>query len=119
MSKIKKRQDSLIGTTREIKTGVGTAWITVNYSEDQPFEVFVNISKAGSDIQADAEAIGRLLSLILRMPDGLTGIERLSEAAAQMRHIGGARPLGDVRSLPDGIAKELERHVEVDNGSLA
>jgi len=116
MSKIKKRPGSLIGSTREIKTGVGTAWITVNYSKDQPFEVFVNISKAGSDIQADAEAIGRLLSLLLRMPDGLTGMERLAEAVDQMRHIGGSRPLGDVRSLPDGIAKELERHLGTVNG---
>ena len=38
----------------------------------QPFEVFVSVGKAGSDTVAVAEAIGRLISLMLRMPSPFT-----------------------------------------------
>ncbi|OYV58079.1 MAG: hypothetical protein B7X01_04070, partial [Acidiphilium sp. 21-62-4] len=36
--------------------------------EEGPMEVFVNVGRAGSDIAALAEALGRLISLNLRLP---------------------------------------------------
>lgn len=119
MRNIKQRNVQLNGQTRKIETGVGTAFVTINDDEDGPFEVFVNISKAGSDIQADAEAIGRLLSFIFRMPDGLTQMERAEEVVYQLKDIGGSRPTGDVRSMPDGVAKALKMHIGVDDGTHA
>ncbi|MFN2225010.1 MAG: hypothetical protein ACK2UY_01865, partial [Anaerolineae bacterium] len=80
-----------------------------------PFEVFANVGKAGSDTAAVAEAIGRLISLALRMPSPLSARERLVEVVDQLAGIGGGRPMGfgpnRVRSLPDAIAQVLARHI--------
>jgi ribonucleoside-diphosphate reductase alpha chain len=73
------------------------------------------VGKAGSDTAAVAEAIGRLISLTLRMPSPLTNQERLTEVIDQLNGIGGQRPMGfgpnRVRSLPDAIAQVLARHI--------
>ena len=47
-----------------METPIGTAFITVNETpEGDPFEVFVQVGKGGSDTMAVAEALGRLISL--------------------------------------------------------
>jgi len=73
--------------------------------------VFCNVGKAGSDTAAVSEAIGRLISLVLRMPSPLSPTERLHQVVDQLSGIGGGRPMGfglrRVRSLPDGIAQAL------------
>ena len=108
----KPRSHALIGQTYKIETPLGTAYVTVNRNgENQPFEVFCSIGKAGSDTAAVSEAIGRLISLALRMPSPLSPTERLQEVVDQLSGIGGGRPMGfglkRVRSLPDGIAQVL------------
>ena len=112
----KPRPAVLRGTTYRTPTPLGTAYITINENGDQsPFEVFANVGKAGSDTASVAEAIGRLISLMLRMPSPLTTQERLTEVIGQLVGIGGPRPLGfgpnRVRSLPDAIAQVLARHI--------
>jgi len=106
----------LHGTTYRTPTPLGTAYITINENGNHdPFEVFANVGKAGSDTASVAEAIGRLISLILRMPSPLSARERLTEVIDQLSGIGGRRPLGfgpnRVRSLPDAIAQVLARHI--------
>ena len=108
----KPRLHVLSGKTFKIETPLGTAYVTVNRNgDDQPFEVFCNIGKAGSDTAAVSEAIGRLISLALRLPSPLSPVERLEEVVNQLGSIGGGRPMGfgmqRVRSLPDGIAQVL------------
>ena len=108
----KPRLHVLSGKTYKIETPLGTAYVTVNRNgDDQPFEVFCNIGKAGSDTAAVSEAIGRLISLALRLPSPLTPGERLEEVVNQLGSIGGGRPMGfglqRVRSLPDGVAQVL------------
>ncbi|MGB8646449.1 MAG: ribonucleotide reductase N-terminal alpha domain-containing protein [Anaerolineae bacterium] len=108
----KPRPRALHGATYEISTPLGKAFITVNRNgDDQPFEAFCNVGKAGSDTAAVSEAIGRLISLCLRLPSPMTPTERLEEIAEQLAGIGGGRPMGfgpqRVRSLPDGIAQVL------------
>jgi ribonucleoside-diphosphate reductase alpha chain len=112
----KPRPTVLHGTTYRTPTPLGTAYITINENGDgTPFEVFANVGKAGSDTAAVAEAIGRLISLTLRMPSALTTQERLTEIIDQLVGIGGPRPLGfgpnRVRSLPDAMAQVLARHI--------
>jgi ribonucleoside-diphosphate reductase alpha chain len=112
----KPRPQVLRGTTYRTPTPLGTAYITVNQNGDEdPFEVFANVGKAGSDTAAVAEAIGRLVSLALRMPSPLSAQERMTEVIDQLAGIGGGRPLGfgpnRVRSLPDAIAQVLARHL--------
>jgi len=108
----KPRPRAVHGSTYEIATPLGKAYVTVNRNgSDQPFEVFCNVGKAGSDTAAVSEAIGRLISLALRLPSPLSPTERLQEIVDQLGGIGGGRPMGfgarRVRSLPDGIAQAL------------
>ncbi len=112
----KPRPTVLHGTTYRTPTPLGSAYITINENGDHsPFEVFANVGKAGSDTAAVAEAIGRLISLALRMPSPLTTRERLIEVIDQLAGIGGGRPMGfgpnRVRSLPDAVAQVLARHL--------
>lgn len=114
----KPRPGVLHGNTYRTPTPLGTAYITINENGDRtPFEVFANVGKAGSDTAAVAEAIGRLISLTLRMPSPLTAEERLAGVIEQLSGIGGRRPLGfgpnRVRSLPDAIAQVLARHISL------
>jgi len=110
------RPTKLHGATYRKDTPLGTAYITVNSDErNEPFEVFMNVGKAGTEVTAVSEAMGRLISLVLRMPASLPPTERLRWIKEEMAGIGGGRPLGfganRVRSLPDGIAQVLAEHL--------
>ena len=112
----KPRPRKLRGETYRIGTPLGTAFITINVNGgDQPFEVFLNVGKAGSDTAAVAEALGRIMSLVLRLPSPMSPIERLKMVVDQLAGIGGGRSLGfgpnRVRSLPDGISQALAEYL--------
>jgi ribonucleoside-diphosphate reductase alpha chain len=105
------------GATVSMKTPSGTAHITMNHDEKgQPFEVFVEIGKAGSAIKAMAECIGRLISLIFRL-EPIPPKERALKIIEQLSGIGGAQSVGfgknKVLSLPDAISKALAEHYEL------
>jgi len=113
---VKPRPRSLSGRTYRIQTPLGTAFIVVNETEGgEPFEVFVSVGKAGSDTMAVAEAMGRLVSLVLRLPSPLSPKRRLEEIIGQLQGIGGGRPLGfgpeKVLSFPDALARVLSEHL--------
>ncbi len=113
---LKARPAVVHGYTRNVKAPEGTINITVNSDEHGPLEVFVNVGKAGSDIAALAEALGRLISFNLRILSPLSQTDRAQEIAEQLRGIGGSRSVGfgpqQVRSLPDAVARALELHME-------
>lgn len=103
------------GSTYQIDTPVGRAFVTINTDEEgNPFEVFINVGKAGSDVFALAEGLGRVISLNLRMNSTLSGKARLQHIIEQLSGIGGASSLGfgdnKIRSLPDALAKVLVKH---------
>lgn len=104
-----ERPDSLSSVTDKIKTGFGNLYVTITFYENKPFEVFASIGKSGYSTMADAEALGRLISLCLR-----SGIDP-KEVINQMKGIGGSEPIFHhghlVESIPDAIAQVLERHV--------
>jgi ribonucleoside-diphosphate reductase alpha chain len=105
------------GATVSLKTPSGTAHITMNHdSSGQPFEVFIEIGKAGSSIKAMAECIGRLISLIFRL-EPIPPKERAFQIIEQLSGIGGAHSVGfgknKVLSLPDAISKALAEHYEL------
>jgi ribonucleoside-diphosphate reductase alpha chain len=113
---IKPRPAVVQGYTRQIAAPEGKINVTINSDEHGPLEVFVNVGKAGSDIAALAEALGRLISLNLRILSPLSQTDRVKEIADQLRSIGGSRSVGfgmqQVRSLPDAVARALEMHLE-------
>lgn len=113
---LRKRPDYLTGVTRRIATPVGHAFVTINLDEEgNPFEVFVNVGKAGSDITADAEAIGRLVSLALRIPTGYSPKEVAQQVVNQLAGIGGSSQRGfgsgRVFSLADAISKVVAEYL--------
>jgi ribonucleoside-diphosphate reductase alpha chain len=111
-SGVRPRPSVVRGYTRQIVAPEGKVNVTLNSDEHGLLEVFINVGKAGSDIAALAEALGRLVSLNLRMASPLPPNERAREMARQLRGIGGSRSVGfgptQVRSLPDAVALALE-----------
>ncbi len=112
---VKPRPMVVHGSTYQVSTPVGQAFITINTNGgNQPLEMFINVGKAGSDVTAMAEALGRLISLTLRMASTIPAVERAKKIASELMGIGGARSLGfgenRVRSLPDAVAKVIDRH---------
>jgi ribonucleoside-diphosphate reductase alpha chain len=112
----KPRPSFLKGYTYVVETPLGKAFVTVNENGgDQPFEVFVTSAKAGSETAAHSEAIGRLISYILRIASPVEPKKRLKTVLDQLAGIGGGRSLGfgpnRIRSLPDGIAKALDEYL--------
>ncbi len=117
----KPRPKALTGKTYNIDTPAGKAFITINENGGtQPFEAFVNTAKAGSETAAVSEAIGRLISYILRMASPIAPVDRMREVIVQLIGIGGGRSLGfgpnRVRSLPDGIGQVLDQYLREKNG---
>jgi ribonucleoside-diphosphate reductase alpha chain len=112
------RPGELVGKTYRAVSPAGTAYITVNESnkyDHQPFEVFINTSKAGSEIAAISESMGRLISLILRMKSPISPRDRMREIVRQLNGIGAGRQMGfgpnRIASFPDAIAKTLESYL--------
>jgi len=123
-AEIKPRPMVVQGATYQIDTPVGTAFVTVNTGiTNEPLEIFINVGKAGSDVTAMAEALGRLASLVLRMQSSLPAKERARQIFNQLISIGGSKSLGfgdkKVRSLPDAVAKVLAMHFgfKIKNGN--
>ena len=113
----KPRPRALIGQTYSVETPLGKAFITINQNGgNHPFEVFINTAKAGSETAAVSEAIGRLISYILRLASPIPPRDRLVEVVNQLSGIGGGRSLGfgphRVRSLPDGVGQVLNEFLK-------
>jgi ribonucleoside-diphosphate reductase alpha chain len=117
---VKPRPMVVHGSTYRMNTPVGTAFITINTNGGtipEPLEVFISISKPGSDISAMAEGLARTISLALRFASGLSAMDRVKELVNQLEGIGGARVMGfgknRIKSLPDAIAKVLKMHYNI------
>jgi ribonucleoside-diphosphate reductase alpha chain len=108
----RSRPDRLRSTSIRKETPLGTMYVHISEDEKgQPFEVFINLGKAGGSAMADAEAMGRLISLALRSGIPLVSVHK------QLRGISSDRPVGlgpnKVLSVPDAIGAALhEWHVE-------
>jgi len=109
------RPNTLRGMTTRIETPLGTMFVNITEDEKgQPFEVFINLGKAGGAAMADVEAIGRLISLSLR-----SGIP-IKEVHRQLRGIASDRATGlgpnKVLSVPDAIGIALENWMREKQG---
>jgi len=118
---IAERPMILRGRTYKVATPVGEAYITINRDQkDNPFEVFVTVGKGGMHTMADAEAMGRLVSLSLRLGRNGGSVdpkEVAQKIVSQLKGIGGASSVGfgknRVMSLADAIAKVLAEDLAV------
>jgi ribonucleoside-diphosphate reductase alpha chain len=107
----KKRPQTLRGATYKFNTPFGMAYITINDMNGTPSEIFMNVGKAGSDVFAMSEALGRVCSLFLRYGDHGDKVQLLVK---HLKGIGGSGAIGfganRVESIADAVAKALEMH---------
>lgn len=109
----KRRPQVLRGATYKVNTPFGMAYITINDLDGIPSEIFLNVGKAGSDVFAMSEALGRVCSLFLRYGDHGNKVALLIK---HLKGIGGSGAIGfganRVESIADAVAKSLELHVQ-------
>jgi ribonucleoside-diphosphate reductase alpha chain len=111
----RQRPAMLRGRTVKMNSPLGDLYVTINEDEQgRAFEVFCTLGKAGGAAMADAEAIGRLVSLSLR-----SGIP-ITQIRDQLRGISCDRAVGlgphKVLSAPDAIGQAIERYLEEKEG---
>lgn len=115
---LRQRPYMVKGSTYKMNTPVGTAFITINEDEyGDPLEVFINVGKAGSDVAAMAEALGRSISTALKFRGEVSAREKAREFAEQLSGIGGRRSIGfgptKIKSLPDAVAGAISVHYDL------
>jgi len=112
-SPVRSRPRVLFGATFRTNTPSGKAYITLNEDKEGLREVFIHVSKAGSEISTYVEANGRLISnsLKYRIP-----VESL------INHMQGIKSnpvfeLGAiVKSVPDAVALIMREFIETYEG---
>ncbi len=111
------------GRTYRKETPAGTARVVINEVDGNPFEVFMLLGRAGSEVQSFMEALGRIISLYLRSNGNVTPRRRLELVSEQLKGIGGANQMGfgpgRVLSVVDAIGKLLESHLSQGKGEMA
>ena len=99
------------GTTYRRETPLGTIRVVVNTVDGEPFEIFLILGRAGSEVQSFAEALGRTISVALRFPGPIPASARLATLADQLTGIGGAHQVGfgprRVLSVVDAVGQIL------------
>lgn len=104
-SNTRKRPDSLVSVECKVPTPFGNVYVEYGFDDRGMREVFVKIGKAGSDVSALAEALGRTISL------GLKYNVPPEEFVEQLKGIGGSSSIGfgkeRVLSIPDAVAKKM------------
>lgn len=61
-----ERKDILPSVTPRRKTGCGWMYVTVTFQDGQPFEVFIQLGKAGGCAAANHEFVARVISKAMR-----------------------------------------------------
>lgn len=106
-----KRPRLLPGYIRKTKTADGTLYTSIGMDENgYPVELFINISKHGSQVSAFSEALGRVISIALQ-----NGVS-VHDIADTLIGITGEASVWDegrlIKSVPDAIGKILKEFAE-------
>jgi ribonucleoside-diphosphate reductase alpha chain len=105
----RKRPEAIKGVTRQMNTGCGGLYVTINEDENgMPFEVFNHIGKAGGCAASQSEAIGRLVSLALRC--NIAPEEIIKQIKGISCHQPSWASGGKILSCADAIAKAIESY---------
>jgi ribonucleoside-diphosphate reductase alpha chain len=116
-----ERPKMMEGRTLKLKLPQGSIYLTANLIEGEIKEVFVTLGKSGADENADAAALGRLISLYLQHGGDIKSV------ISTLKGIKGKYVSWDegtqLQSIPDAIAKALEiltlNHVVKESGVTA
>jgi ribonucleoside-diphosphate reductase alpha chain len=101
-----ERPKAMEGRTLKLKLPQGGIYVTANMTNGETKEVFVTLGKSGGDEKADAEALGRLISLYLQHGGDIKNV------ISTLKGIKGKYVSWDegtqLQSIPDAVAKALE-----------
>jgi ribonucleoside-diphosphate reductase alpha chain len=107
MSTVFARPKVLTGRTMKLKLPQGGLYVTANSDEAGALkEVFVTLGKLGGDEKADAEAIGRLISLYLQHGGDIQSVVKMLKGI-RGKYVSWEEGV-QVLSIPDAVAKALE-----------
>ncbi len=113
-----ERPKMMEGRTLKLKLPQGSIYLTANLVDGEIKEVFVTLGKSGADENADAAALGRLISLYLQHGGDVKSV------IGTLKGIKGKYVSWDegtqLQSIPDAIGKALEiltlNHVVKESG---
>ncbi|MBQ7665553.1 MAG: ribonucleoside-diphosphate reductase, partial [Synergistaceae bacterium] len=112
--KVKARPGLVVfGKTIKDTTPWGSIYITLNLDGKEPFEIFINVGKSGSEMKAMTEALSRVISIGLRsgcsLEDFIDTLKGLSGKEYWMLNCDDDHV---ARSVPDAIALLLEKLID-------
>jgi len=97
----------MTGRTLKLKLPQGGLYVTANTDENGGLkEVFVTLGKLGGDEKADAEAIGRLISLYLQHGGDIQSVIKMLKGI-RGKYVSWEEGV-QLLSIPDAVAKALE-----------
>jgi ribonucleoside-diphosphate reductase alpha chain len=97
----------MTGRTLKLKMPQGGLYVTANSDEAGTLkEVFVTLGKLGGDEKADAEAIGRLISLYLQHGGDIQSVVKMLKGI-RGKYVSWEEGV-QLLSIPDAVAKALE-----------
>jgi len=99
------------GEIFKTKTGSGTLYTSLGLDENGwPVEIFINISKHGSDVSAFSEALGRVISIALQ--SGVP-VDKIAETIIGITGDSSAWDNGKlIKSIPDAVGRILKEYAE-------
>lgn len=102
-----------VWATTETPVGKVTTFARVHPESKKPFDMFQLLGKTGTDVMADQEAIGRMMSLFLRINSPIDPMDRMEMISEALHGIGGASSVGfgekKVVSIADGVAHNIDK----------
>jgi ribonucleoside-diphosphate reductase alpha chain len=102
-----ERPKVMTGRTLKLKLPQGGLYVTANSDEAGTLkEVFVTLGKLGGDEKADAEAIGRLISLYLQHGGDIQSVVKMMKGI-RGKYVSWEEGV-QLLSIPDAVAKALE-----------
>ena len=120
---IKQRPIKRDGSTVEIKTPHGKFYVTVNYHDDKPIEMFFSVGKQGGLVNVVIDALARICSKGLQagmtmewIVDTLEGLK--GDVPFWFKIADDIEKQEQAESIVDALAKVLEYHFMPDNGII-
>ncbi len=112
--RIKARPGLVVfGKTIKDTTPWGSIYVTLNFDAKEPFEIFVNVGKSGSELKAMTEALSRVISIGLRSGCSLEDfIDTLRGLSGKEYWMLNSDDDHVARSIPDAIALLLDKLID-------
>ena len=112
--KVKARPGLIVaGKTIKDTTPWGSIYLTLNLDGKDPFEIFINIGKSGSELKAMTEALSRVISIGLRSGCSIEDfIDTLKGLSGKEYWMLDCDDNYQVRSIPDAVALLLEKLID-------